>query len=75
VLKNTGDAVVQIVGDDVDGSFDNTPFVGTLENGGVALAPYHDKAAAVTPALQAELDGLKADIVSGALKVSSPSTP
>ncbi|SMG12964.1 BMP family lipoprotein [Agreia pratensis] len=75
VLKNTGDAVVQIVGDDVDGSFDNTPFVGTLENGGVALAPYHDKADAVTPALQAELDGLKADIVSGALEVSSPSAP
>jgi basic membrane protein A len=41
----------------------------------VALAPYPDKAAAVTPALKAELDGLKADIVSGALKVSSPSTP
>jgi basic membrane protein A len=75
VLKNTGDAVVQIVGDDLDGSFENTPFVGTLENGGVELAPYHDKAAAVTPELQAELDGLKSDIVSGALEVTSPSTP
>ncbi|KJC64111.1 BMP family lipoprotein [Agreia bicolorata] len=75
VLKNTGDAVVQIVGDDVDGSFDNSPFVGTLDNGGVALAPYHDKASAVTPELQAELDGLKSDIVSGALEVTSPSTP
>ncbi|KQO11171.1 hypothetical protein ASF06_00380 [Agreia sp. Leaf244] len=75
VLKNTGDAVVQIVGDDLDGTFDNTPFVGTLENGGVALAPYHDKAAAVSADLQAELDGLKNDIVSGALEVTSPSTP
>ncbi|CAD5992834.1 Nucleoside-binding protein [Agreia sp. COWG] len=75
VLKNTGDAVVQIVGDDKKGSFENTPFVGTLGNGGVALAPFHDRAASVSPALQAELDGLKADIVAGTITVTSPSTP
>jgi basic membrane protein A len=75
VLKNTGDAVVKIVGDDLGGSFDNTPFVGTLENGGVALAPFHDRAGAVSAELQTELDGLKADIVAGTITVTSPSTP
>jgi basic membrane protein A len=75
VLKNTGDAVVQIVGDDLGGSFDNTPFVGTLENGGVALAPFHDKAGVVSAELQTEHDGLKADIVAGTITVTSPSTP
>lgn len=75
VLKNTGDAVVEIVGSSIDGDFDNTPFVGTLENGGVDIAPYHDRASSVSAELQTELDGLRADIISGAIEVTSPSTP
>jgi basic membrane protein A len=75
VMKNTGDAVVQIVGDDIDGTFSSEPFVGTLENEGVALAPFHDLASSVTPELSAEIDGLKSDIVAGTIVVDSPSTP
>lgn len=75
VLKNMQDAVVTIVGDDIEGRFDNSPFVGTLANGGVGIAPYHDLADRVSPALQAELDGLRAAIVDGTLTVDSPSTP
>jgi basic membrane protein A len=75
VLKNTGDAVVEIVGSSIDGDFDNTPFVGTLENGGVDIAPYHDKADAVSAELTAEIDALRADLTSGAITVTSPSTP
>src|SRR5688572_13487094 len=37
VLKNTGDAVVEIVQSSIEGTFDNSPYVGTLENGGVGL--------------------------------------
>ena len=56
VLKNTGDAVVEIVKSSIDGTFDNAPFIGTLENGGVDIAPFHDLASRVTPELQAEID-------------------
>ncbi|WP_291047987.1 BMP family ABC transporter substrate-binding protein [Herbiconiux sp.] len=75
VMKNTGDAVVQIVGDDIGGSFSPDPFVGTLENGGVELAPFHDLASSVPAELSAEIDALKEQIVSGAVVVESPSAP
>jgi len=75
VLKDTGQAVVDIVGDDQKGTFSSEPYVGTLANGGVGLAPYHDLASSVTPELQSELDALKARIVSGEVKVESVSTP
>jgi basic membrane protein A len=75
VLKNTGDAVIEIVGSSIDGDFDNTAFVGTLENEGVDLAPFHDQSDAVSAELSAEIEGLRADIISGAITVTSPSTP
>ncbi|MCS5734827.1 BMP family ABC transporter substrate-binding protein [Herbiconiux sp. CPCC 203386] len=75
VMKNTGDAVVQIIGDDIDGTFSPDPFVGTLENGGVALAPFHDLAASVPAELSAEIDALNDQIVAGTITVDSPSTP
>jgi basic membrane protein A len=75
VLKDTGQAVVDIVADDQKGSFSSEPYVGTLANGGVGLAEYHDLAAAVSPELQSELDALKARIVSGDVQVKSVSTP
>ena len=75
VLKNTGDAVVTIVKSSIDGDFDNSPYIGTLENGGVDIAPFHDLASKVTPELSAEVDALRADIISGAVTVTSPSTP
>ncbi len=36
--------------------FDPTPFIGTLENDGVGLAPFHDFESQVSPELQGELD-------------------
>jgi basic membrane protein A len=75
VLKDTGQAVVDIVGDDQDGAFSSEPYVGTLANGGVGLAGYHDLAASVPAELQAELDALEARIVSGEVEVESVSTP
>ncbi|PWB95989.1 BMP family ABC transporter substrate-binding protein [Salinibacterium hongtaonis] len=53
------------------GDFDATPYVGTLENEGVGLASFHDWESKVPTTLQAELDALKADIVSGKVKVNS----
>ncbi|MCU1586390.1 MAG: putative transporter, substrate-binding protein [Microbacteriaceae bacterium] len=75
VEKRTGDAVVKIVGESKKNTFTNTPFVGTLKNGGVDISGYHDMASKVSPALQAEVKKLKADIVAGTIRVTSPSAP
>jgi basic membrane protein A len=75
VLKNTQDAMVEIVGAVQDGSFSNEPYVGTLENGGVEIAPYHDLAGLVTPELDGEIEGLRQAILAGELVVDSPSSP
>lgn len=53
------------------GKFDATPYIGTLKNEGVGLAPFHDWASKVPADLQGELDALKADIISGKVKVKS----
>jgi len=75
VLKNTQAAMVEIVGAVEDGSFSNEPYVGTLENGGVEIAPYHDLAPLVSPALDGEIEGLRQAIIAGEIVVESPSAP
>ena len=54
-----------------NGEFDNTPFIGTLENEGVALAPFHDFESKVSPDLQGELDTITAGIIDGSIPVES----
>ncbi|MCZ2403062.1 BMP family ABC transporter substrate-binding protein [Paenarthrobacter sp. Z7-10] len=75
VMKKMGDAVESIVKDDKAGKFDPTPYIGTLENDGVALAPFHDLDSAVSADTKSELDAIKKDIISGALKVESKASP
>ena len=45
--------------------------VGTLENDGVGIAPFHDFESKVNPDLAAELDKVKAGIIDGSIKVNS----
>jgi basic membrane protein A and related proteins len=75
VMKLMGQAVEDVVKTDLDGKFDNTPYVGTLENGGVALAPFHDQDKNVPDELKTEVDAIKADIISGKIKVESEASP
>ncbi len=49
--------------------------IGTLANNGVELAPYHDFATKVPASLQTEIQQLQADIISGKITVTSPSSP
>ena len=51
--------------------FDVTPFVGTLENKGVGLAPFHDFQDKVSGDLQGELDTITAGIKDGSIPVTS----
>ena len=65
-------AVVSIIKDGVDGKFtggDANQYVGTLDNGGVMIADQHD--VAYPSGIQADLDALKAKIISGEIKVAS----
>ncbi|MBC7441601.1 MAG: BMP family ABC transporter substrate-binding protein [Ramlibacter sp.] len=75
VLKQMTDATKKIVVDDGNGEFSADPYVGTLKNKGVDIAPLHDWESKVDPALMTEVEALKADIISGKLKVESPATP
>jgi basic membrane protein A len=58
-----------------DGSFSNEPYVGTLENNGTGLAPFHEFDSKVPAELKSELDALKADIISGKITIESKSQP
>ena len=75
VMKLIDAAVDSSVSDAVQGKFDASPYVGTLENEGVGIAPYHDLDASVPADLKAEVEQLKADIISGKITVESDSSP
>lgn len=75
VVKTMGEAVESIIKDDVDGKFDPTPYIGTLDNGGVALAPFHDLDSAVSADTKTQLDEIKKGIIDGSIKVESKSSP
>ncbi|KFF59496.1 membrane protein [Cryobacterium sp. MLB-32] len=75
VMKQMADATKQIIVDAAGGTFSADAYVGTLENGGVLLAPLHNFESKVDPALMTEIDALKASIISGDIVVTSESTP
>ncbi|MCC9195522.1 BMP family ABC transporter substrate-binding protein [Arthrobacter sp. zg-Y820] len=75
VMKLMGEAVEEVIASDVEGNFDATPYVGTLENGGVALAPYHDQESAVPDDVKTAVDEIKAQIIAGDITVESAASP
>ncbi|MGD6978417.1 MULTISPECIES: BMP family lipoprotein [Citricoccus] len=75
VMKLMGEAVHDVIEADLAGEFSSEPYVGTLENGGVALAPFHDLDAAVSDELKTELEEIKAGIIDGSITVDSDYSP
>jgi basic membrane protein A len=75
VYKGMDVAVSDVIKAAKDGSFSNEPFVGTLENGGTGLAPFHEFDSKVPAELKSELDQIKSDITSGTIKIDSKSQP
>jgi basic membrane protein A len=71
ILKQISVAVSDVVNNASTGTFDTTPYVGTLENGGVGIAPFHDFASKVDGGLEAELVAVKDGIISGDIAVKS----
>ncbi|MBG6239502.1 basic membrane protein A [Mycetocola sp. CAN_C7] len=75
ILKQMKAGVYDVVMAAGNDEFDATPYVGTLENDGVGVAPFHDFEDMVNDTLQAELDEIKAGIIDGSIEVTSPSSP
>jgi len=76
ILKDMKAAVGDVVtAASKGGDFDVTPYVGTLENGGVGIAPFHNYESKVSSSLQGELDTIKKSIISGDIKVTSYLNP
>ena len=75
VKKNMGQSVSDVIAADLKDEFSAEPYVGTLENKGVELAPFHDFEDTVPQELKDELKDLEAKIVSGELKVGSEYSP
>lgn len=71
VLKRIDNAVYAAADEKLNGTFTDSLYVGTLENAGVGLADFHDQSDRISSELQAELDQLEADIISGAIDVKS----
>ena len=75
VMKNMGPAVLDTVKQAAEGGYSAEPYVGTLENDGIGLAPFHDFEGEVSDELKGEIDALKEQIISGELVVESPNSP
>lgn len=75
VTKNLTGSVTEYVNQAASGTFPTGSYVGTLQNNGTGLAPYHDFQGKVPQSLQSQLDTVKQDIESGKITITSPSQP
>ena len=75
VMKQIAAAVETTITETVEGGFTNEPYVGTLENEGVGLAPFHDFEGEVPAELSDKIEDYKQQIISGELVVETPNAP
>lgn len=71
VQKKMDVAVFDTVESVANDSFEGGLYVGTLENDGVAMAPFHDFDAAVPDDLKTELDALREGVIAGEVSTKS----
>ncbi len=71
ILKNMDVSTYEAVMSSAKGEFDAETYIGTLDNGGVGIAPLHNFEGKVDAALVAEVDALKQDIIDGKVTVKS----
>ncbi|WP_338401748.1 BMP family ABC transporter substrate-binding protein [Flaviflexus huanghaiensis] len=75
VLKAIDQSVLDTIADVAEGAFSSEPYVGTLENGGVDIAPFHDLESEVPADLVSEVEDLREQIISGELVIETPNAP
>ncbi|WJY21600.1 BMP family ABC transporter substrate-binding protein [Fontisubflavum oceani] len=71
IVKRMDATVYQVIERVQSGAFEGGVIVGTLENGGVDLAPFHDLASEVPETLMTELVEIRAGIIAGSIVVGS----
>ncbi len=71
ILKNMKVSTYEAIMAAGEDKLDFTPYVGTLENDGVGIAPFHNFEDQVSPTVSDELDQVKAGIIDGSIPVSS----
>jgi len=69
VMKNIDATVNDVIKRAMDGTFEGGVVVGTLENGGVGIAPFHDFDTAIPAALKAELEEVEKGLKDGSITV------
>ena len=75
VLKKIDIAVKDTIGQAVNGEFTSEEYVGTLENDGTGLAPFHDFEDQVPQELKDQLETIRQGIIDGTIEVTSPNQP
>lgn len=75
VLKRLDNAVFASIEDALDGSFETNLYVGTLENEGVGLAPYHQFEDEVPQEVTDAIDELREALISGEVTADDWATP
>ena len=71
ILKNMKTGTADVIEETAKNGFDNSPYLGNLENEGTGIAPFHDFESKVPSDLQGELDDIQTKIASGDIKVES----
>jgi len=69
ITKRMDSTVLGVIEAVMEGTFKGGVLVGTLANGGVNLAPFHDMEALVPDELKAELEALRKGIIDGSINV------
>lgn len=75
ILKNMKVSTYEAIMAAGDDTFDAEQYVGTLENDGVGVAPFHNFESKVSPELADELETVKAGIIDGSIPVTSYLNP
>ena len=70
VVKGLDVAVTEAIKESAEGTFSNELFSGTLENGGVSLAPFHDFDGEIDQEIKDKLAELEAGIIAGEITTS-----
>ena len=70
VEKKMDNAVFAAIQGVVDGTFAGGTYLGTVENGGVDISPFHDFEDVVSDETKAELDAIRAGIIDGSISTT-----
>ncbi|KGB82838.1 MAG: BMP family ABC transporter substrate-binding protein [Pseudomonadota bacterium] len=69
ITKQMDATVMQVIENTMNDTFEGGNLVGSLSNGGVDLAPFHDMDALVPDSLKQELAGIRQGIIDGTIAV------